>query len=141
MNQGHILLVEDSEDDADLTILAFKRANILNEVVVADDGAKGVDHLMGPGREALELPVLVILDLNLPKISGLDVLRRIRANERTRLLPVVVLTTSIQDEDLITSYSLGANAYVRKPIAFEDFLTAAARLGMFWLLTNVPAPN
>ena len=143
MTQGTILLVEDNDDDAELTVLAFKRAHLLNPVVIAEDGASALDHLFGSGRFAAPgspLPLLMILDLNLPKVSGLDVLRRVRAEERTRLMPVVILSTSNEDEDVINSYALGANAYVRKPVAFEDFLTAAARLGMFWLMTNKPAP-
>ena len=144
MRQGSILLVEDNEDDAELTVLAFKRAHLLNPVVIADDGAKALDHLFGSGQFAAPdapLPLLMILDLNLPKVSGLDVLRRVRADERTRLIPVVILSTSNEDEDVINSYVLGANAYVRKPVAFEEFVTAAARLGMFWLLTNVVPPG
>lgn len=144
MRQGSILLVEDNEDDAELTLLAFKRAHLLNPVVIADDGAKALDHLFGSGQFAAPdapLPLLMILDLNLPKVSGLDVLRRVRADERTRLIPVVILSTSNEDEDVINSYVLGANAYVRKPVAFEEFLAAAARLGMFWLLTNVVPPG
>jgi two-component system response regulator len=143
MNNGTILLVEDNEDDADLTVLAFKRANIMNEVVVATDGAIALDMLYGDNAFAgtgAEFPIILILDLNLPKVSGLEVLRRVRAEERTRFTPVVMLTTSVEDEDVINSYALGANAYVRKPVAFEEFLAATARLGMFWLLTNVQAP-
>ena len=143
MNQGTILLVEDNEDDADLTVLAFKRANILNQVVVAEDGAVALDMLFGDNAFALTgaaAPILIILDLNLPRISGIEVLRRVRAEEKTRYLPVVVLTTSIEDEDVINSYKLGANAYMRKPVAFEEFLSATARLGMFWIMTNVRAP-
>lgn len=142
--QGSILLVEDNQDDAHLTLLAFKRSNLLNPMVVAEDGAIALDHLFGAGAFAAPgapLPVLMILDLNLPRVSGLDVLRRVRAEERTRLMPVVILSTSVEDEDVINSYALGVNAYVRKPVAFEDFLTAVARLGMFWLLTNVVAPG
>ena len=143
MTHGAILLVEDNDDDAELTVLAFQRAHLLNPVVIAEDGAIALDHLFGSGRFAAHdaaLPLLMILDLNLPKVSGLDVLRRVRAEERTRLMPVVILSTSDEDEDVINSYALGANAYVRKPVAFEDFLTAAARLGMFGLLTNTQAP-
>lgn len=143
MTQDSILLVEDNEDDADLTVLAFKRANLQNEVVVASDGAIALDMLFGEHAFAgtrAALPVLMILDLNLPRVSGLEVLRRVRSEESTRYLPVVVLTTSVEDEDVINSYRLGANAYVRKPVAFEEFLSATARLGMFWLLTNVRAP-
>ena len=144
MTQGTILLVEDNEDDADLTLLAFKRSHLANPVVVAADGAVALDHLFGAGAFAAPgapLPLLMILDLNLPKVSGLEVLRRVRAEERTRLMPVVILSTSSEDEDVINSYALGANAYVRKPVAFEEFLTAAARLGMFWMLTNLPPPG
>jgi two-component system response regulator len=143
MTPGHILLVEDNEDDADLTLRAFKRSNILNEVYVARDGAEALDYLFGTGAHAGKppgVPALMILDLNLPKISGLEVLRRTRANEQTRFLPTVILTTSVEDEDVINSYALGANAYVQKPVAFEDFLSAAAKLGMFWLLVNVRPP-
>lgn len=143
MNRGTILLVEDNEDDADLTILAFKRANIMNEVVVATDGAIALDMLFGAGAfsgSGAESPSLLILDLNLPKVSGLEVLRRVRAEQRTRFTPTVMLTTSVEYQDLIDSYALGANAYVRKPVAFEEFLAETARLGQFWLHTNVPAP-
>jgi two-component system response regulator len=143
MNTGTILLVEDNEDDADLTILAFKRANIMNEVVVATDGAIALDMLFGAGAfsgSGAESPSLLILDLNLPKVSGLEVLRRVRAEERTRFTPAVMLTTSVEDQDVIKSYAAGANAYVRKPVAFEEFLAETARLGQFWLQTNVSAP-
>lgn len=144
MSDGVILLVEDSEDDADLTLRAFRRSNILNQVVVARDGAEALDYLHGTGSYAGRqpaLPILMILDLNLPKIAGMDVLRRARANERTRFLPTVVLTTSVEDEDVINSYALGANAYVQKPVSFDDFLAAAAKLGLFWLLANVRPPH
>lgn len=143
MTQEKILLVEDNEDDADLTLRAFKRSNIPNEVVVARDGAEALDYLFATGmykEQRPPLPALVILDLNLPKISGLDVLRKMRANPRTRHLPVTILTTSVEDEDVANGYALGANAYVQKPVSFEDFLTSAARLGLFWLLVNVQPP-
>jgi len=140
MNNGVILLVEDSEDDADLTLRAFRRSNIVNEVVVVRDGAEALDYLHGTGSYAGRpppLPALMILDLNLPKISGLDVLRRTRASQRTRFLPTVILTTSVEDEDVVSGYALGANAYVQKPVAFDNFIAAAASLGLFWLLVNV----
>ena len=143
MQGGTILLVEDNEDDVDLTLRAFKRSNILNQVVVASDGAQALDRLFGTGRfagAAEALPALMILDLNLPKISGLEVLRRVRADERTRYLPIVILTTSIEEQDVIDGYALGANAYARKPVAFEEFLAAASRLGLFWLTVNVQPP-
>jgi two-component system, response regulator len=144
MTDGVILLVEDSEDDADLTLRAFRRSNILNQVVVVRDGAEALDYLHGTGRydgSQPPVPILMILDLNLPKISGLDVLRRTRADGRTRFLPTVILTTSVENEDVINSYALGANAYVQKPVSFEDFLAAASKLGMFWLLANVRPPH
>jgi two-component system response regulator len=139
MTRDTILLVEDSIDDADLTIRAFKRANIDNPVVVAEDGALALDYLdaaLSPRNQ----PRLMVLDLKLPKVSGLEVLRRIRSQEHTRFLPVVILTTSAAQEDIVNSYALGANAYVRKPVAFEDFIAAASRLGLFWLDTNLAAP-
>lgn len=143
MSQGSILLVEDNEDDADLTVLAFKRANLGHEVVVASDGAVALEMLHGERAFAgtcSELPILVLLDLNLPRVSGLDVLRRVRAERATRFLPVVVLTTSAEARDVASSYEAGASAYVRKPVAFEDFLGAIARTGHFWLSTNLRAP-
>jgi two-component system response regulator len=140
-----ILLVEDNPDDVELTLDAFRKNSILNEVVVARDGAEALDYLYGTGSYAAQgpapLPAVVILDLNLPKVPGLEVLRRIRSTERTRLLPTVVLTTSVEDRDVIESYNLGANSYVQKPVAFEDFVVAAGRLGLFWLLLNVRPPQ
>lgn len=144
MNPGTILLVEDSEDDVDLTLRAFKRANIMNRVVVAADGAQALDYLFGTGAHAgatHPVPSLMILDLNLPKIPGLEVLRRARADPRTQFMPAVVLTTSKEEQDIINSYALGANAYTRKPVAFEDFLAATARLGLFWMMVNMPPPE
>ncbi len=143
-SSGAILLVEDNQDDEILTLHALKKNKILNEVVVARDGETAVDFLFltgaYAGREPPTPPQLVLLDLNLPKMSGLDVLRRIRATEATRFLPVVVLTSSKEDEDIVNSYSLGANAYVRKPVDFSQFTEAVRALGFFWLLLNqVPA--
>jgi two-component system response regulator len=141
---GTVLLVEDNPDDVDLLLHAFKKNGLLNEIVVARDGVEAVEHLHGngtqPEAEQAPLPVVVILDLNLPRLSGFDVLRQLRAHERTRLLPVVVLTTSAEDRDVIEGYRLGANAYVQKPVMMEDFVVAAGRLGLFWLLANVRAP-
>jgi CheY-like chemotaxis protein len=139
-----ILLVEDNASDEKLTVLAFKTCGVANEVVVVRDGAAALDYIFGTGkhanRDANVLPSVVLLDLKLPKIDGLDVLRRIRADQRTRLLPVVVLTASREEEDVLNSYSLGANAYVRKPVQFAEFAEAAKTLGLFWLLLNEPAP-
>ena len=139
-----ILLVEDNASDEKLTVLAFKKCGISNEVVVTRDGAEALDYIFatGPhaGRDASELPAVVLLDLMLPRIDGLEVLRRIRAEERTRLIPVIVLTASKEEEDVLRSYTLGANAYVRKPVEFVAFVEAAKTLGLFWLLLNDPPP-
>jgi CheY-like chemotaxis protein len=134
-----LLLVEDNATDEKLTVRALKKNNIGNEIVVVHDGQEAIDYLLGAERQPL--PTVVLLDLKLPRVDGLEVLRRIRSDERTRLLPVVVLTSSAQDEDLVKSYSLGANAYVRKPVDFALFLEAAKTLGMFWLLLNEPPPS
>jgi two-component system response regulator len=141
MNTGSaILLVEDNRDDELLTLRALKRNNIGNEVVIARQGEEALDFLFGTGahagRDPRILPQLILLDLNLPKMSGLDVLRKIRAEELTRLAPVVVLTSSQEDEDILNSYALGANAYVRKPVDFGQFIEAMKTLGIFWLLLN-----
>ena len=132
-----ILLVEDNASDEKLTLLAFKKCGVANEVVVMRDGAAAIDYLFGLGPNAT-LPALILLDLKLPKIDGLEVLRRIRANESTRLMPVVILSASREDEDVVSSYALGANAYVRKPVEFSEFAEAAKTLELFWLLLNEP---
>jgi CheY-like chemotaxis protein len=140
-----ILLVEDNHDDEILTLRALKKNLIVNEVVVARDGVEALDFLLGTGphagRDTALLPQVVLLDLNLPKIGGLEVLRRLRADERTRFLPVVVLTSSKEEEDVLTSYSNGANAYIRKPVEFGQFTDAVKTLGLFWLLLNESAPK
>ena len=140
-----ILLVEDNHDDEVLTLRALQKNHIANEVVVARDGVEALEVLFGTGRHAgrdTQLqPQVVLLDLNLPGLGGLDVLARLRADARTRLLPVVVLTSSKEDDDLIGSYAKGANAYVRKPVAFAEFLEAVKTLGLFWLVLNEPAPQ
>lgn len=137
-----ILLVEDTASDEKLTVLAFKKSGISNEVVVVRDGAEALDYLFGTGkyagRDTNVLPTLVLLDLGLPRISGHEVLRRIRADERTKLIPVVILTSSKEDEDVARGYALGANAYVRKPVDFVEFAQAAKTLGLFWLILNEP---
>lgn len=140
-----ILLVEDNPDDVDLTLRAFKKNNILNEVVVVSDGAMALDYLFGTGtyagRDMARMPSVVLLDLKLPKVDGLEVLRRLRADERTRLLPVVILTSSKEEQDLINGYKLGANSYIRKPVDFNQFMEAARQLGMYWLVMNEPPPT
>ncbi len=144
MTDRAILLVEDNPDDEALTLRAFKKHNITNEVVVARDGAQALEYLFGTGRYAgrdMELmPQLILLDLKLPKVDGLEVLGQIRADDRTRLLPVVVLTSSTEERDLVESYRLGANSYVRKPVDFNQFVEAARQLGLYWLLMNQPPP-
>ena len=140
MAERFILLVEDNPDDELLTLRALKKNNIANEVVIARDGAEALEFLFGTGahagRDTSVQPQVVLLDLNLPKISGHEVLKRVRADARTRLLPVVVLTSSKEEEDLLQSYTNGANAYVRKPVEFAQFTEAVKTLGLFWLILN-----
>jgi two-component system response regulator len=140
VNRQLILLVEDRADDVDLTLRAFARINIANEIVVARDGEEALDYLFATGthgdRDPSRVPSVVLLDLQLPKMAGLDVLRRIREDERTRRLPVVVLTSSNEEQDMVRSYDLGANSFVRKPVDFADFIDAARHLGRYWLVLN-----
>lgn len=138
-----ILLVEDNDDDVELTRRAFARGNLINELIVVRDGQEALDYLFATGayadRDAASLPHLVLLDLNLPKINGLEVLRRIRSAETTKRLPVVVLTTSKEEKDIFGSYDLGANSYVRKPVDFAQFTEAVQQLGLYWLVLNEQA--
>jgi CheY-like chemotaxis protein len=140
-----ILLVEDNPDDEELTLMALRENHMQNAVVVAHDGVEALDYLFGTGphagRDLAMMPALTLLDLNLPRISGLEVLRRIRSDERTRLLPVVILTSSKEDVDLVASYSLGCNGYVRKPVGFPEFVEATRQVGLYWLLLNETAPT
>jgi two-component system response regulator len=135
-----ILLVEDNPKDEALTMRALRKSNMLNEIVVARDGVEALDYLFGRGmylgRDASKLPEIVLLDLKLPKIDGLEVLRAIRSNAATKLLPVVILTSSLEDQDICQSYDLGVNSYVRKPVDFVEFMTAVKQLGVYWLLLN-----
>lgn len=141
MTDRWVLLVEDNSDDEALTLRAFKKSNILNEIVVAHDGAEALALLLpGDGARAA-CPALILLDLKLPKVDGLEVLQRIRADARTRHIPIVVLTTSAQEDDIAASYNLGANAYVRKPVTFSDFAEAVKTIGVFWLLLSEPVPD
>jgi two-component system response regulator len=140
VNTTIILLVEDNSDDEALTMRAFKKSNLRNEVIVVRDGAEALDFLFGigdfEGRDLNVMPHLILLDLKLPKIDGLEVLRRLRADPRTKLLPVVILTSSKEQEDMIRGYSLGANSYVRKPIDFNQFIASIQQLGLYWLVLN-----
>jgi len=145
MDNKIILLVEDTADDVELTLRSLKKNNIFNEVVVARDGAEALDYLFATGayagRDPSSEPAVVLLDLKLPKIDGLEVLRRLRADDRTKYLPVVVVTSSKEEHDMVTSYELGANSYVRKPVDFVQFSDAVRQLGMYWLLLNEPPPS
>jgi CheY-like chemotaxis protein len=140
-----ILLVEDNPDDEALTRRAFEKHNVSNDLVVVRDGAEALDYLFGTGqyasRDLDRQPQVVLLDLKLPKIDGLEVLRRLRVDDRTKMLPVVILTSSNEERDLVSGYSLGANSYVRKPVDFSDFTEAARQLGLYWLLLNEPPPQ
>lgn len=141
---GTILLVEDNPDDVALTERALKKARIANKVVIARDGPEALDFLFGTGayagRDTGAMPEVVLLDLKLPKMDGLEVLRRLRGDQRTRVLPVVVLTSSREDRDLTRSYELGANSYIRKPVDFKQFVKAVQELGLYWLVLNEPPP-
>ena len=145
MKEKIILLVEDNPDDVELTIRAFKKNNISNKVIVAKDGVEAMDYLFGTemyaGRNLKELPVVILLDLKLPKIDGLELLKMIRQDERTKLIPVVILTSSSEEKDVFNGYSLGANSYIRKPVGFNQFVEAMKHLGLYWLLWNEPPPT
>jgi two-component system response regulator len=145
MKDKVIMLVEDNPDDEALTVRALKKSKILNEVVVARDGVAALEYLFGEGahagRDTKEMPQVVLLDLKLPKLDGLGVLRRLRADDRTKLLPVVILTSSNEEQDRINGYGMGANSYVRKPVDFDQFVTAAAQLGLYWLVLNEAPPR
>jgi two-component system response regulator len=145
MKNSRILLVEDNRDHQELTLMTLAENNVLNEVVVVSDGVEALDYLFGSGayagRDARDVPALVLLDLKLPKLGGLDVLRRIRADERTALVPVVILTSSSEEEDIVASLQNGANSYVRKPVDFGRFVEQVQRLQVYWLLVNEPVPR
>ncbi len=142
---NEILLVEDNPDDVDLTLRAFRKSKIANDIVVMRDGVEALDYLFATGtyagRAGAPLPQVVLLDLKLPRMDGLQVLERIRANPKTKLLPVVILTSSTEQRDLLSGYSLGANSYIRKPVDFQAFLEAVHQVGMYWLLLNHPPPT
>ncbi|OGP68916.1 MAG: two-component system response regulator [Deltaproteobacteria bacterium RBG_19FT_COMBO_43_11] len=144
MEDKIILLVEDNPDDVELTLRAFKQNNISNKVIVAKDGVEALDYLFGKGmyagRDTKNMPVVILLDLKLPKINGMEVLKTLRQNEFTKLLPVVILTSSTQEQDVVNGYKLGANSYVRKPVDFTEFIQAVKSLGLYWLIWNEPPP-
>jgi two-component system, response regulator len=144
MSERYILLVEDNPDDEELTLLSLRKNNLAHEIFVVRDGVEAIDYLFGNGqyssRDVSNVPTVILLDLKLPKLDGLGVLKRLRADERTRNLPVVVLTSSSQDADVIASYNLGANSYVRKPVEFGAFVEAVSSLGLYWVVLNRPPP-
>ena len=135
-----ILLVEDNPDDEALTLRALKKNNIMNQVVVAHDGVEAVNYLLGPDAAANPVPQIILLDLKLPKMNGLEVLKCLRSDERTKLLPVIILTSSREEQDLVNSYDLGANSYIRKPVDFNQFIAAVQQLGLYWLVLNEIPP-
>lgn len=144
MKNRPILLVEDNPDDVELTLRAFKKNNIVNPIVIKHDGAEALEFLLGTtagsALKTHQWPAIVLLDLKLPKMDGLEVLKRLRADPDTRLLPVIILTSSKHEKDVIDSYRLGANSYVRKPVSFDEFIEAVRQLGLYWLLINEPPP-
>jgi two-component system response regulator len=144
MTDRYILLVEDNPDDEELTLLSLRKNNLAHEIIVVRDGVEAIEFLFGngqyAGRDVSRVPTVILLDLKLPKLDGLGVLKRLRTDERTRTLPVVVLTSSSQDADVIASYNLGANSYVRKPVEFGAFVEAVSSLGLYWVLLNRPPP-
>jgi two-component system, response regulator len=145
MKDKIILLIEDNPSDVELAQRAFKKGHILNQLVVASDGQEALDYLLGmgsyAGRDTSELPTLTLLDLKLPKVSGLDVLRRIRSEPVTRRMPVVILTSSREEQDMAASYDLGVNSYIRKPVDFGQFVQSVAQLGLYWLVLNEEPPK
>jgi CheY-like chemotaxis protein len=144
MEDKYILLIEDNPDDVELTIRALKKNSLNHETVVVRDGVEALDYLFGTGmhsdRDTTNMPAVILLDLKLPRIDGLSVLRRLRDDKRTKFLPVVILTTSMEERDILSSYSLGANSYVRKPVDYIEFSEAVKQLGLYWLLLNEPPP-
>ncbi len=145
MDKATVLLIEDNPDDVELTLHAFQKNHMANEIVVASDGAEGLDYLFGTGkyagRDAGKPPALILLDLQLPKIGGLEVLRRVRADERTKRIPVVILTTSDEEEDIVNGYDRGCNSYLRKPVDFAEFMNSAKQLEVYWMVLNKLPPK
>jgi two-component system, response regulator len=144
MNPKDILLVEDNRSDIDLTLRAFEKSNVSNRIIVAEDGEEALDYLHGTGkfteRDTTDFPALVLLDINIPKLNGFEVLRRIRSDERTRRILVIILTSSKEEQDIADGYDLGVNSYIRKPVDFNKFLAAIGQIGLYWLVINEPPP-
>ena len=144
MKPNDILLVEDNKSDIELTLRAFNKSNILNRIIVAEDGEEALDYLYGTGnfteRDISNVPALILLDLNLPKVNGFEVLRKIRGDERTRRLLVIIMTSSREEQDVAAGYDLGVNSYIRKPVDFNQFIAAISQIGLYWLVINEPPP-
>jgi two-component system response regulator len=140
MNRGAIMIVEDNPDDVELTLRAFEQHNLSNEIIVARDGAEAEEMLFGNGAEK-PVPALILLDVKLPKLSGLELLQTLRNSRRTALVPVVILTSSVEEDDIVAAYQSGANSYIRKPVNFSEFVSAIKQVGMYWLLMNQPPPG
>ena len=144
MDQKKILIIEDNPDDVELTLRAFKKNNISNEIIVVNDGAQALEYLFCTGayagRDRVDTPAVILLDLKLPKIGGLEVLEKIRSHENVKLVPVVILTSSKEEQDVVKGYKMGCNSYIRKPVKFTDFVEAVRQLGLYWLLLNEAPP-
>lgn len=141
MHDKTVLLIEDNPDDEELALRAFRKNNISNNVIVARDGAEAIDYFFGPDKDTNPIPLLILLDLKLPKIDGLEVLKRLREDDKTKHIPIVILTSSDEEEDIVKSYCLGCNSYIRKPVDFQQFVDAVKQVELYWLVINIAPPE